>query len=335
MNPVMNSTTHRGTVRKNKIPRARKFPTRTMAGVSLVEVMVTLAIGMVVTLGIVGIMGLNQQNLRITESLSESQENARMAFELIARDVRQARDTSCGPLAVTNASFADRGEWWGTWWPIRGFAGDEETEAVPIGDGEGERVASTQALQTQGSGETRIIKTITGNSLELHPGTLNSGPVIACNLLNASLHTAASSDTDDITTTPAVAVSSADNQQFHVSRLTAVTWYIGNNDRANEGGRSLYRIRLQADGSTVTEEILPGVVDMALRYHTQGEDDFADSVADQAAWNNINAIELTLTTESTQRNVTSEADADSPYVGSDGRMRRQLTHVIALRNNAN
>lgn len=85
----------------------------------------------------------------------------------------------------------------------------------------------------------------------------------------------------------------------------------------------------------MTEEILPGVVDMALRYHPQGEDDFADSVDDQAAWDNINAIELTLTTESTQRNVTSEAEADSLYVGSDGRMRRQLTHVIALRNNAN
>lgn len=336
MNPVMNSTTHRSSVRKPETPCARTFSARTMAGVSLVEVMVTLAIGMVVTLGIVGIMGLNQQNLRITESLSESQENARMAFELIARDVRQARDTSCGPLDVGSEDFADNDKWWGTWWPIRGFAGDEETDAVAIGDGEGERVNGTQALQTQGSNETRIIKPFTGtaSTLELHPGTLDSGPVIICNLLDASLHNIAPTGTG-ITVTPSVIASSDDNPQFHISRLTAATWYIGNNDRANEGGRSLYRIRLQADGSTVTEEILPGVVDMALRYHPREDDDFAGSVANQPDWNNINAIEITLTTESTHRNVTSEAEADSPYVGSDGRMRRQLTHVIALRNNAN
>ncbi len=339
MNPVMNSTTHRSSVRKPETPHARTFSARTMAGVSLVEVMVTLAIGMVVTLGIVGIMGLNQQNLRITESLSESQENARMAFELIARDVRQARDTSCGPLAVTNTSFDDSDQWWGEWWPIRGFAGDEETDAVAIGDGEDERVDGTQALQIQGSGETRIIKAITGSKLELQTAadTLNNGPIIVCNLQTASLHVAdvSGSEENAITTDPLVTVSSSDDPQFHVSRLTAVTWYIGNNDRANEGGRSLYRIRLQADGSTVTEEILPGVVDMSLRYHARDAADFTNSVANQAAWNDINAIELTLTTESTQRNVTSDAAADSSYVGSDGRMRRQLTHVIALRNNAN
>ena len=61
---------------------------RRMRGLSLVEVMVTVAIGLVITLGVVGVVGVNQQNLRITEGLSESQENARMAFELIARDVR-------------------------------------------------------------------------------------------------------------------------------------------------------------------------------------------------------------------------------------------------------
>lgn len=318
------------------------FTTFTQRGLSLVEVMVTVAISLVVTLGIVGIMGINQQNLRITEGLSESQENARMAFELMARDVRQARDTSCGPIAATNTSFANASKWWGDWWPVRGFDGSEATTAVATGSGVGERVANTQALQLQGSGETRIIKTIAGNKIELQTAatTLSAGPVIVCDLQNASLHTAAASATKAITTTPSVVISSVDNPQFHVSRLTAVTWYIGNNGRADEGGRSLYRTRLQADGTTVTEEILPGVVDINMRYHTKGENDFKTSVVNSGAtkavktnaWAEINAIELTLVTESTQRNVTSDAAASSPLVGSDGRMRRQITHVISLRN---
>ena len=310
------------------------IPTVTQRGLSLVEVMVTLAIGMVVTLGIVGIMGINQQNLRITESLSESQENARMAFELIARDVRQARDTSCGPVVTTNISFADNDKWWGEWQPVLGFAGDEDTGAVTTGNGVGERVAGTQALQLQGSGETRIIKSISGSKLELQTdaGTLSTGPVIVCDLQSASLHTAAAaSDPKDITITPAF--TSVDNPQFQVSRLTAVTWYIGNNGRDNEGGRSLYRIRLETDGTTVTEEILPGVVDLGLQYHTKDEDAFTpDAPTTEIEWNEVNAIELTLTTESTQRNVTSEAASGSKFVGSDGRMRRQITHVISLRN---
>lgn len=304
-------------------------------GLSLVEVMVTLAIGMVVTLGIVGIMGINQQNLRITEGLSESQENARMAFELIARDVRQARDTSCGPVVTTNISFADNDKWWGEWQPVLGFAGDEDTGAVTTGNGVGERVAGTQALQLQGSGETRIIKKIriSGSELELRTDadTLSTGPVIVCDLQSASLHTAAASDTKVITITPAF--TSDDNLQFQVSRLTAVTWYIGNNGRDNEGGRSLYRIRLETDGTTVTEEILPGVVDLGLQYHTKDEDAFTpDAPTTEIEWNEVNAIELTLTTESTQRNVTSEAATGSELVGSDGRLRRQITHVISLRN---
>jgi len=309
------------------------LPTVTQRGLSLVEVMVTLAIGMVVTLGIVGIMGINQQNLRITEGLSESQENARMAFELIARDVRQARDTSCGP--VNSIPINLNANWWGQWQPILGFSGSSVTTAVATGDGIGQRVADTQAVQLQGSGETRIIQKITGSKLDLQSeaGSMGSGPVIVCDLQTASLHTAATAGSSAITTAPEVKISNSDNPQFQVSRLTAVTWYIGNNGRAAEGGRSLYRVRLQPDGNPITEEILPGVVDLSLRYHAKNANDFTDTAPTTPdAWNLVNAIELTLTTESTQRNVTSEAASGSELVGSDGRMRRQITHVISLRN---
>ncbi|MDR0775521.1 MAG: PilW family protein [Azonexus sp.] len=321
----------------------RRMPMHPMRGLSLVEVMVTLAIGMIVTLGIVGIMLTNRQNLRITEGLSESQENARMAFELIARDVRQARDTGCGTVPVTNALNAGD-NWWEAWWPIRGFAGDEDTSdigAAATGTNEGERVADTEALQLLGSGEARIVKTITADgttiNLKSPAGTLAGGPVIVCDLLTASLHTAGAAGANSITATPAVADGAPDlgNPPFQVSRLTAVMWYIGNNGRATEGGRSLYRISLQSNGTTATEEILPGVVNMQMSYHLNDTNNFVGSgaLAAQADWDKINAIQLTLTTESTQRNVTSDAATDSEFVSdSDGRIRRDITHVISLRN---
>ncbi len=302
----------------------------------MVEVMVAVAIGLIITLGVVGVVGTNQQNLRITESLSESQENSRMAFELIARDVRQARDTGCGPVASNEVT--DLGTtWWENWYPIRGFTGAAASPAVTIGTGDGERIAGTQALQLQGTGETVVIASFTGTNkvtLKSTNHSLTSGTIVICDMMNASLHTVSSVAGATITFSPNIVISDPDNPQFQVAQYAATTWYIGNNGRAAEGGRSLYRVRRTAVGAIVTEEILPGVVDMRLRYHRAGEADFeATPPASEAIGDTVNAIELTLVTESTQRNVTTDAaTADSELVGADGRLRRTLTHVIAIRN---
>jgi len=307
-----------------------------MRGVSLVEVMVTVAIGLVITLGVVGVVGVNQQNLRITESLSESQENARMAFELIARDVRQARDTGCGPVASTGVTDLDA-TWWGNWFPIRGFAGTTAAPAVTTGTGIGQRVSSTEALQLQGTAEAVAISNFPAqNKVTLKTSThsLTTGTIVICDMDNASLHNVTAFSGADVTFTPNIVISDPDNPQFQAAQYTAVTWYIGNNGRAAEGGRSLYRVRRTPAGTTVTEEILPGVVDMSIRYHRVGQADFDTTMpASEVDGDVINAIELTLVTESTQSSVaTDAATADSELVGSDGRLRRTLTHVIAIRN---
>ncbi|MBV2235440.1 MAG: PilW family protein [Sterolibacterium sp.] len=328
-----------------------------MQGFSLVEVMVALTIGLILTLGMVGLMGGNAQNLRLTESLSESQENARMAFELIARDVRQARDTSCGPLDSSSVRKLDPADanpdWWEEWWPLRGFAGDEDSNAADFGTARGERVDGTEALQLQETEAIALISKfnsatsvlLTSNS----PSFTANEAVIVCDLDNASLHTIAAVAGSTLTLAPAVSITDPDNPQFQVARYLATTWYIGSNGRADEGGRSLYRARLAPDGTIVREEILPGIVDMQVRYHNRSDaiDNFMD--VDDARlndpgnltrtknnWDQINAIELTLVSESTQKNVaTSDAAAnnDKGLVSQqDRRLRRTLTHIIALRN---
>lgn len=306
-----------------------------MLGLSLVEVMVAMAIGLIVILGVVGIMGVGQQNLRISESLSESQENARMAFELIARDVRQSRDTSCGSVSTNSVIDLDA-SWWGNWAPVRGFSGATATTAVSIGSGSGQRVNGTEALQLQGTEDAFIINALTATTATLNgTHTLTAGAVVICDLEHASLHQVTASAGQVITLNPAVAISDPDNPQFQAARYAAVTWYIGNNTRAGEGGRSLYRIRYTPAAGPLTEEILPGVVDMTVRYHRSEQADFelASAITTDAAWETVNAIELTLVTESTQSGVATDvATANTALVGSDGRLRRTLTHVIAIRN---
>lgn len=308
---------------------------RQQAGLSLIEVMISLTIGTVITLAVLIVMSANSRNLRLNEGLSESQENARMAFELMARDVRQARDTSCGPVATTSLGA---GHWYDdVWEPVRGFDGSTSTTAKATGTGVGERVNGTEAIQLLGTSDTLLIKGFADANFTLQLmtsatplGTAN-GLVIVCDLTRASLHEVDSASGTDLKLQQDVDISDVDNPQFQVARFTAVTWYIGNNGRAEEGGRSLYRVRVNGAGTPLTEEILPGVVDMTVRYHSVGGTDF-DGASAVADWEVVNAIELTLVTETTQTHIATEAAAAvAGMTGSDGRLRRTLTQVIALR----
>lgn len=305
---------------------------RHQGGLSLVEVMVTLLIGMVVTLGVFTVTSRNSQNLRVTEGLSESQENVRMAFELIARDLRQARDTGCGPVPVTNNLTV--APWNGAWWPVRGFGAGDYAGSV----------AGTQALQLMGSSQNLLIDISTITAPGAKPsldfltsatplGTAN-GWVIVCDLEGGSLHRVTGAAGKKLNFNGTVTVPSADNPQFMASRATAVTWYIGDNGRPNEGGRSLFRVRLTEAGAATIEEILPGVVNMEILYHRSGGPDFVDAATigtTANAWATVNAIQITLTTETTQANLAAEV-VNADLVGTDGRLRRQLTQVIALRS---
>lgn len=334
---------------------------RCQKGFSLVELMVALALGLLVTLGIFTVTQGNRQNLRITEGLSETQETIRLAFELIARDFRAAGNSGCGPLPVAQVetgSYSGVGHWVGTWWPVRGFAGSTGTSAVTTGTDVGERVLGTEALQLQGAGQAVLlnvssIQSSVGrgakNQLPLMeaPGTLatSNGLVIVCDMQQASLHQVSSATSTAMTFVTGqnaagvdigfVNISNEDDPQFMVSRYFATTWYIGNNGRNDEGGRSLYRRRLTENGSLVTEEILPGVVDMVITYHGTTSNDFVGvgSVTNTAAgWSTVNAMEVTLTTETTAKNLATNAAGGSSLVGSDGRLKRSHTQVIALRN---
>ena len=326
-----------------------------MQGLSLVEVMVALTIGLILTLGMVGLMGGNAQNLRITESISESQENARMAFELIARDVRQAGDTSCGPLGSNSVKKLDPNDddpaWWQEWWPLRGFAEDEATDAVSFGStgAEATRVSETQALQVHDTADVALIRQLNAPSnivlQENSAGFKTGDTILLCDMDSASMHTVDAVAGTTLTVSPDISLTDSDNPQFQVARHAATTWYIGNNGRADEGGRSLYRARLANNGSVIREEILPGVVDMQLRYHRKGTDSLTlvdaatlttgSTTQSKNNWAQINAIELTLITESTHKNVAvvdESAAANDLVSQEDRRLRRSITYYIALRN---
>ena len=120
-------------------------------GFSLVELMVAMALGLVIVGGVVSVMLANKRSYRTNEGLSQIQESARTAYELIARDVRQSGTTGCdnarrmGNL-LANASTV----WWQAWEGVHGYGNSQTDSAVTTGTANYNRVSGTDSIRLRG-----------------------------------------------------------------------------------------------------------------------------------------------------------------------------------------
>ena len=77
-------------------PRLHCLDVRRCRGVTLIELMISMMLGLIVIGGVVSVVLAGKQSYRTNEALSQVQESARTAFELMARDIRQAGANGCG-----------------------------------------------------------------------------------------------------------------------------------------------------------------------------------------------------------------------------------------------
>lgn len=81
-------------------------------GVTLIEIMIALVIGLVLTGGILQVFASTRQSNRVQEAISRMQETGRMALEVVARDVRMADFWGCAAdviNVVNNLNSANPG----------------------------------------------------------------------------------------------------------------------------------------------------------------------------------------------------------------------------------
>ncbi|TSE18551.1 hypothetical protein Talka_02048 [Tepidimonas alkaliphilus] len=74
----------------------QSFLPRRQRGFSLPELAVALTISSLILLGLVGYFLAQRQTSQVTTRLAEQQESLRVAYELLARDIREARYLPCG-----------------------------------------------------------------------------------------------------------------------------------------------------------------------------------------------------------------------------------------------
>jgi type IV pilus assembly protein PilW len=122
---------------------------RRQNGTTLVELMISLTLGLLVTGAALTMFISNRQTYAATENLGRMQESLRVTFELMARDLREAGGTPCArDLPIVNVLNTPTAAWWAQWTaPMTGYGGSAAFPGAPFGNGVGERLAGTDALE--------------------------------------------------------------------------------------------------------------------------------------------------------------------------------------------
>ncbi len=312
--------------------RIRRMPgvsaRRAAVGLTLIELMVAMVLGLLVVGAAIGIFVSNRQAYRATENLGEVQESLQMAFELMARDVREAAGNPCDiglPQAnvVTNP-VPNATNWWVNWaQPLRGFdngalpgsaAGTDAIQVLSVGD----QVANVQSH----AGTTLTVDNASGFAA----GNI----LMVCDMRQVAIFRASATTATTIrhagsnncnggnlNVAPAPCTGTAPYvypQNSVVGRVDGVRWFVADNGR---GGTSLFR---SVNGGA-REEMIEGVTDMQIDYlpgSASGAYVPAGAVAD---WASVTAVRISMTAQGIEQ------------VGVGGTpLVRRLEHVVALRN---
>jgi len=91
------------------------------SGFSLVELMISLVLGLILTLGVTQIYLSSSDTYRLTDGLARIQENARFASEFLGREIREAGGDGCLIMVerlrisgITRMTRIPRGYWVGS-----------------------------------------------------------------------------------------------------------------------------------------------------------------------------------------------------------------------------
>jgi type IV pilus assembly protein PilW len=334
----------------------RAMEARHCHGMTLIELMVSMTLGLVIIGGATSVVIANRQSYRTSEALSQLQESQRAAFELLSRDVREAGFNGCdsrGRVANVLERNAANLFWWQTWVGMQGQEGNQASGAVSFGTAVGTRVAGTDSIIVQGvQGVGVSVDTHQATSANIKITTpttelASDDIVILCDFDHAAIFQVTQYNSHNTTVVhtrangmspgncskglgyPTICSTNGNEYQFgrnaQIMRFAAMSWYIGNNGRAAEGGRSLYRIRMGSGASMITEEVVAGVSNMQLRYREQGRSDFRDANV-VGSWANVNAVRIELTIQSADQRVTTDVSVNS------GRLQRAFSSIVTLRN---
>jgi len=335
--------------------KQNSFRCREQRGFTLIELMVALLLGLLVVAAAGSIFLSNRRVYGSTESLNRIQENQRAAFELLARDIREAGGNPCLRLGASKSPVIQLASFDTNWWGrfaagINGSSGTSDAITLylangteysvvqhkapgdPITLGSVDGLAAGQVLMACNSDEAIVfsVSGISGKTLQ-HVAGANCGSGFTLQPVAGKCGDAVAGPPYCFWGNPAVLPTAAEsgNCQPGVGRSPAFVvrpfdaqWTVEANTR---GGSSLYRNAL---GSK--DEIAEGVTGMTIGYKVGDASGYqsADAVEAGNAWARVTAVHVVLTFEAARG-----AMAAGDVQGVDGgTLSRSVEDFIVLRN---
>ena len=320
---------------------------RSQTGISLVEVMIAMLIGLILLSGVIQVFTSARLSNRVQEATARMQETGRMALEVISRDVRMADFWGCASDVDNVVNHLDTGGSGFIDFGAGGIAGTEGASGAP--DTLVLRGGANVGLGLQppyGPQTSAGLNIPTGNGLE------QEDIVFIADCESADVFQITNTDTDTSGVIGHTTVGSVDPGNVNSSDpscpganahclskiyaadasvflATQVTYFIGT---GSEGEPALFR-----DG----EEYLDGVEDLQILY---GEDTNATGTAnyfvpaDQIAdMGQVVSIRFAVVTRSYDDNLTGGLNQNYTVLGAnrtapDERLRQVYTTTVNVRN---
>ncbi|MHB1273754.1 MAG: prepilin-type N-terminal cleavage/methylation domain-containing protein [Rhodanobacter sp.] len=331
-------------------------------GFTLIELMVAMLLGLIVIAGVVSVFLAGQQSYRTNQALGDVQDGSRLAFEMMARDIRDAGLTGCnnnGRIANVLKPPTGSGWWTNLGLAVQGYDDTQVDPAVAFGTTSSPvtRVANTDSLQLIGAVDSGLSVAATPSStaanFKLNDPTsdlVKGDVIIVCDPDHAAIAQITNYQSTNVTVVHETGTGTPGNcskglgyptdcsnpngntYQFgpnsQVFKLGATDWFIGNSANA-ASGRSLYRMNVVNTAGTPTptpQEMVPDVTDMQILYHQKGGAGFVNATTVGAAnWATVDAAQVTLTVQSTDQRAGTDVKPIS----------RTFTATTTLRNRVN
>ena len=262
-------------------------------GLTLMELMVALALGGFLVLGVVNVFLTTRESVSVEGALARVQESGRFAMDILADDIRRAHYTGCNSVNrypdVLIRDFPYEG--------LQGFRRNGVSWSQPAPDANDPGLARIVADPTQVRDGSDVLNMHIGVhvgtnlltadfqpgnttvSLNSNPGCLleNGEPVILSSCLTATLFEAdvsPASCTDP--NSPVTLTLNANNvpdddgagynytSRSEVMRFESVTWFVGDTGR-NRNGVDVFALYRQTNGAE-PEEMIEGVEFMQILY---------------------------------------------------------------------
>lgn len=312
------------------------------SGLSLVELMVAMTIGLLLTAGIGYFYLGSSQTFRAVDDLSRIQESYRYALDFIGTDIRQAGYAGCANVSAipqpgtAGAQLAPAGDFLAQ--SIQGFTG------APLWPGPAPApanyVPNTDVIRVMRADTlgTNVTATMAGAAAPIsvanNPGHIQAGDrglIADCTHADAFTVNAVAGTTT-ITPDPLVPLQKAYGVGAEVFPLSDTVYFIGTNPSGNP---ALYR----RVGTNASEELVENVENMVIRYGVDTNNDYAVDAYQAAGavvnWRQVVAIRLNLVFRGI--NLTAVGAAPCLVEGAncaqaDGQVRQVATATYGIRN---